>query len=417
MSQQSSSGIPTRTRMLTPYGQACIGCSKAKCKCALPNPRKRGGGRPPNRSAKIEERLEDLISLINSHSRSDGSSGDLEEVDNSQLALLAASKAPYEPAAIDALSRDIEGADPAKAEERLQLFRTTYLPIFPLAVIPPQTTAAHLRREKPFFWLAIQSVCSKPNSQRMILEEGFRRVFAETVLVRFERSLDLLLGLIVYSTWGFSASHSNQMFQMGAAMVTSFVEDLLLNKPPGTEPVSIRTVAYGPNASAESRTSEHGSSQLPQKFLRCTRIIYRLLLSDDPAWDVAIVQESVDLMATLQRAADICKAVAALKSCETDENDQHCVLASNLLSLQAIWTTALENARSSPSTVTTTLTNATTADTTESTISDSANHAVHGNENIRACEVAPQIVPDNVLSLDLFDDVWMRDVVLGTPLF
>lgn len=71
-----------------PYGQACTGCSKAKCKCVrdaeAPGAacqrcrrlgracqpsritRKRGGGRPPNRTAQIEEKLESLVTLLRS---------------------------------------------------------------------------------------------------------------------------------------------------------------------------------------------------------------------------------------------------------------------------------------------------------------------------------------------------------------
>ncbi len=83
-------------------------------------------------------------------------------------------------------------------------------------------------------------------------------------------------------------------------------------------------------------------------FMRCTRIVYRLLLVEDPAWDTNTIRESVDLMAVLQRGAGICRAVPAAAGLDTGGKDGHSLLATNLERAKSIWTKALEQVGAFP---------------------------------------------------------------------
>lgn len=80
------------------------------------------------------------------------------------------------------------------------------------------------------------------------------------------------------------------------------------------------------------------------QFMRCTRIIYRLLIIEDPAWDNKTVRESVDVMGWLQRGSEICRAIPAAAGLTTDGKDGYNLLATNMQRARSIWTKALEQA-------------------------------------------------------------------------
>ena len=169
------------------YGQACSGCSKAKCKCVRdleasgascqrcrrlgracqPSriTRKRGGGRPPNRTAQIEEKLESLVTLLRSQGQpapstdttrvepptlgfpstepnTDASSLNPKGTHTSAASSSTTSGPLYSSSTPSSATSYSHLADigPLQAEESLQLFRTAYLAAFPLACIPSTTT-------------------------------------------------------------------------------------------------------------------------------------------------------------------------------------------------------------------------------------------------------------------------------------
>jgi hypothetical protein len=75
------------------------------------------------------------------------------------------------------------------------------LPYLPFIVLPASTTAQDLRQERPFLWLCIMAVSSKSSLQQMALGKEIRLTLGREVVLDGNRSLDLLLGVIVYVTW------------------------------------------------------------------------------------------------------------------------------------------------------------------------------------------------------------------------
>lgn len=73
---------------------------------------------------------------------------------------------------------------------------------FPFVVIPENTTAEELCRQRPFLLLSILVVMSDvdPGLQRS-LDARFRKVVATRVVMQGEKSLDYLQGLLVYLAW------------------------------------------------------------------------------------------------------------------------------------------------------------------------------------------------------------------------
>lgn len=122
------------------------------------------------------------------------------------------------------------------------------------------------------------------------------------------------------------------------------------------------------------------------QFMRCTRIIYRLLIIEDPAWDNKTVRDSVDLMGWLQRGADICRAVPGFAGLATDGKDGHDVVATNLQRTKSIWTKTLEQAGILPT----------------------GTGMVHEIPT----DTSTSLFPDDFFSFEMYYDTWMENVSL-----
>lgn len=185
-----------------------------------------------NRKAQLEDKLEDLVTLLRAQQSGNqlaansiaGVSGPQSEAVNSQLQPPLSNKSIFSgqghqvnfptvtPAASASSDHVIETREtpPAatfepsssQAEEYLRRFCAQNLQQFPFYYIPSTTTAAQLQHEKPFFWLAIQTVsCTNASAQQIYLSTKFRETIAKRVVVDGERNIDLLLGLLAFLPW------------------------------------------------------------------------------------------------------------------------------------------------------------------------------------------------------------------------
>lgn len=94
------------------------------------------------------------------------------------------------------LARDLD-----LTEEELLTFREGHLPDFPLMNIPPDVTAAEVQREKPTLSLAIKALTTKVAAKQGILARKLRKILTQKILIDGERSLPLLLSLLVSIAW------------------------------------------------------------------------------------------------------------------------------------------------------------------------------------------------------------------------
>ncbi|KAF7564118.1 hypothetical protein G7046_g61 [Stylonectria norvegica] len=88
----------------------------------------------------------------------------------------------------------------AEAEVYLDKFRG-WLEKFPFMVLPPETTAAILKKEKPFLWLCIMNITSMSVTQQQILKERVRQEVATRIVIGHERTMDILHGMLCFLTW------------------------------------------------------------------------------------------------------------------------------------------------------------------------------------------------------------------------
>lgn len=273
-----------------PYGQACLHCFKSKCKC-VPRPggngcerchrlnkqcrpseslRKRNAQKNQNsaeRIAQLEGKLEGLVSLLRSVSKSSNSYNSLRKAleDNltshSQLGLeppitdriLTSSNAtqlppivgvknvagnlslaPSFPLYCESLSSNLASYDslPYEADKYLLTFRSQMLKHLAFIHIPPDTTVKELHQKRPFLLRAIIAVASPSTDQKMARGKELKQILAQDALTENQSSLDLLLGLLTYITWGWDTFLTKSATLSRLIMLAiSIVGNLRLNKP------------------------------------------------------------------------------------------------------------------------------------------------------------------------------------------
>lgn len=91
---------------------------------------------------------------------------------------------------------------PDTDENLLNIYRNELQPMHPFVIIPSHLTAATLKSGRPFLMSAIRMVTSFRSLRSMRAQMYYlMRHIADHMLIRSERSLDLLLGILVIAGW------------------------------------------------------------------------------------------------------------------------------------------------------------------------------------------------------------------------
>ncbi|KAK8041167.1 hypothetical protein PG994_014174 [Apiospora phragmitis] len=227
-----------------------VPCQRLKKECTpAPNLRKRKPKTPASNSkrARIEEKLDDLVSLLQSQNAAKaltdlGGSGRTNvsspasqpwpsasvepegepsftgsglpatnlpsgTIPRPEVSSLRGSGLPPHNAASydtpESLTdaTDAGGLSHAEAEEVLQTFRTKRLRHFPILYLPLDMTAQDLWLERPFLWLVIRAVCTRSVKEQNVLADRIRQTIARRTIVDCDRDLDMLQGLLVFLGW------------------------------------------------------------------------------------------------------------------------------------------------------------------------------------------------------------------------
>ncbi|KAL4778085.1 hypothetical protein BJX76DRAFT_344179 [Aspergillus varians] len=134
----------------------------------------------------------------------------------------------------DVIDKGLVSLDEAAA--LLDSFLQFMMPHFPFVVLPAQATAAELRKEKPFLFLAILSVSViDDRALKRALDEEMKAAVAErTVLANQPPSLESLQGLLVVLAW---SQHQARLqspprdFSIYLHLAICLVVDLELDRP------------------------------------------------------------------------------------------------------------------------------------------------------------------------------------------
>jgi len=104
------------------------------------------------------------------------------------------------------LTVDFSSTDPGMLvkdpDAMLSIFQERMASQVPFVVIPQDMTARRLRREKPFLYMAIMMVASfEDTGTQLVLGKKGLEHMAERLILRGEKSLDLLQGMLIYLSW------------------------------------------------------------------------------------------------------------------------------------------------------------------------------------------------------------------------
>ena len=171
-----------------------------------------------SRTARLEEKLDGLVSMLKAGGHSEGSvttPAAAPVAGNRNLPLRGSND--YDrtvpvmtPSTDDSIrsSNNLQvydffdsGSSIAKAEAYLIDFQTYKAKYIPYVHIPLTTTAQELRRERPFLWLCIMAVSSRSTSEQQLLGCKVRERIAQEMVIQSEKSLDLLLGILTFICW------------------------------------------------------------------------------------------------------------------------------------------------------------------------------------------------------------------------
>ncbi|KIX94678.1 uncharacterized protein Z520_09724 [Fonsecaea multimorphosa CBS 102226] len=266
----------------------CVRCHRLgkPCTTPAPLPRKRRNNGKPTRVAQLEEKINTLTNLLTSndgppparldpvaapsgssqHSQpahppiSESGSGDPNGLwsaslltptltpptggrNNNAETIQAQSTATHaiccgktmklvEPAGVNAGGHFRVTLAPVLEEKLFSDFRTQMNIHFPFVVIPPQATAVSLREEKRFLFRTCITAAAQADPPLLRqLADDLMRYIGEHILMKGEKSLDLLQGLLVFCSWFQYYNHNNPQVMNLLHLATAMATDLGLNRP------------------------------------------------------------------------------------------------------------------------------------------------------------------------------------------
>lgn len=157
---------------------------------------------------------------------------------------------------------------------------------YPFVIIPPGTTPASLRENRPFTWSAIKMVASI-NSMHSMQYQMYRimKRISENMLIRSERSLDLLLGIVVVLGWYHHHCMSHAQMSNLRYLARSLIGDLYLDRSPLVQEKT-KLLVLNP-AEPTPRTNEERRALLGVWYL-CSRYgIFLVHLQSNSDADIA----------------------------------------------------------------------------------------------------------------------------------
>lgn len=263
------------------WGAACAQCSTAKAKCIRSNnapgskcdrcerlvkncteqvhrPRKKRTVKP-SRTAQIEERLNGLVNLLKAGgltnadlatdttciptevdpTTADQRKPSTKERDSSlspetiEWSIPDTYNSYAPPQCICRQTSGVAPPPPASDEELLRLYRRELQALHPFVVIPDGVTAAKLKTTRPFLMSAIRMVTSYRSLRSMRAQMyHLMKYIGDHMLIRSERSLDLLLGIVVIIAWYKYHCFMHAQLNNLIALASTLVGELGLHRSP-----------------------------------------------------------------------------------------------------------------------------------------------------------------------------------------
>jgi hypothetical protein len=108
---------------------------------------------------------------------------------------------PPAPVELDPIAACLYQPTPREAEESLTIFRRFMLIFLPFVYLPDTMTSERLKEAYPFLWFNIMTVTCRHVDRRLVMSAAIKRFLANKLILDHEKSLDLLLGILVILGW------------------------------------------------------------------------------------------------------------------------------------------------------------------------------------------------------------------------
>ncbi|KAF2492494.1 hypothetical protein BU16DRAFT_574455 [Lophium mytilinum] len=358
------------------YGQACMQCYKAKCRCVpsskgdscerchrlrkecLPSGsiRRRnahGAEESDTRIAQLEGKIEILLSTMQSIVSSSGSSPETLQLLHEQRIPSSTSGPNDTPASSIGTNPSISGIptpatgpsplipspltpsplmlaptdplspsryasspsepSPRQAEECLNFFRSRMLPYFPFIILTPDLVAWQLRQTRPFLFQAILAVTAFSAQIRLARVEELKRILFTSALLKVQSSIDLLLGLLTYLAWSTDAFLGRaDLISRLMILAISLVYDLRLFKPLRPETMLMMTITQGQNYGSDQNPND----ETVQGFMEKQRAVLACFVLSS---NISSHLGRIDALRWTPQMEDALRIIEASKACLTDE--------------------------------------------------------------------------------------------------
>ncbi|RGP60235.1 cercosporin resistance [Fusarium longipes] len=235
--------------------KACSRCLRMKLECQVPEVTQRRKRGKSTRVAQLEKKIDGIVSLLaanqrqnlspltpespkeQTHTQPQSQPISIPSLAMSSSSLNMTAQAPDTPLNFTATAELFPGfrVSLQEASERFDLYKRDYVPHFPFVPVPEAMTSQELYVESSLlFWTILAVVSPLEDKVQMEFKAWFRRYLAEHLIVRQEKSLDILQAMLIYLGW-------NDFHFYGELQVTNIVQlaiglviDLRLDKFPGS---------------------------------------------------------------------------------------------------------------------------------------------------------------------------------------
>ncbi|KAG8668594.1 hypothetical protein FPOAC1_007977 [Fusarium poae] len=231
--------------------KACSRCLRMKLDCQVPEVTQRRKRGKSTRVAQLEKKIDGIVSLLAANQRHNlspltpESPKEQNQPQSQSMASLSVSPRSLDmiPSGSDVppnFAANVElfpgfRITHAQASERLALYKRDYVPHFPFVPLSGHMTSHELYIESSLlFWTILAVVSPLEDKVQMEFKAWFRKYLAEHVIVRQEKSVDILQAILIYLGW-------NDFHFYGELQVTNIVQiaiglviDLRLDKFAGS---------------------------------------------------------------------------------------------------------------------------------------------------------------------------------------
>ncbi|KAJ6782886.1 hypothetical protein PWT90_09919 [Aphanocladium album] len=120
-----------------------------------------------------------------------------------------------------------------EANEYLNIYRKDYMPIFPFVIIEDTTKAHELYHNTPaLFWMIMAAVSQTSEDVDTNVKKWLRQYVADTMIVKQEKTLELLQAILIHLIWGAFHFYIDAETPLFMNLAQNIVLDLKLDWPP-----------------------------------------------------------------------------------------------------------------------------------------------------------------------------------------